>query len=97
MCIVKTPKIDPVTQKPKEPTVIRNAYLDAVDPRTKAARAGRSSLRIDRGMARPAAPNPTAPRPAPSVPFGGLAGQSTVPVGSGGGGRIDRATNIRAL
>jgi hypothetical protein len=50
MCIVKTPKVSTTdaTAKTPEPTVIRNPYLDGVDPNTKALRMGRSSLRIER-------------------------------------------------
>ena len=64
MCIVKTPKIETGTEKPKEPTIIRNPYLDGVDPTTKAARAGRSSLRIDRAGSQPAQLPATATPPA---------------------------------
>lgn len=70
MCVVKTPKIKPTDSKPPEPTVIRNPYLDGVDPITRASRQGRSSLRIDRsraGSVRPSAPPmAVAPVPTPS-------------------------------
>lgn len=46
MCTAKAPKVQ--QQKPKEPTVIRNPYLDGVDPSTKAKRSGRSGLKIKR-------------------------------------------------
>ena len=51
MCVVKTPKIpkNDASAKPPEPTIIRNPFLDGLDPATKALRRGRSSLRIERG------------------------------------------------
>lgn len=61
MCIVKTPKVTPTDPQAKtpEPIVIRNPYLDGVDPVTKALRKGRSSLRIERAGAG-ASPSPPA-------------------------------------
>lgn len=47
MCVVKSPKITPQEQQTPKPVVIRNPYLDGTDPAMKAARAGRSALRID--------------------------------------------------
>lgn len=51
MCVVKSPKITPVSQasttQPK-PVVINNRYLDGADPMLKAQRQGRSALRIER-------------------------------------------------
>lgn len=90
MCVVKTPKIRPSDTKPPEPTIIRNPYLDGVDPATRASRQGRSSLRIDRSRAssvRPSAPpimtapTPTSP-PAPRSPGPVLPG-ITPPMGGG--------------
>lgn len=78
MCVVKTPKINTTTEKPKEPTVIRNPYLDGPSPTNKALRQGRNAFRIERGGVQRPMPTPrTAPVPAgsqavsPSVPFGG--------------------------
>lgn len=93
MCIVKTPKpIDPKSQKPKDPTVIRNRYLDGVGPDARAARTGRSSLRITRARNAPATPRPspvpTAPQPGPSPVQGGGGYGGRV----GSGGRIGRIT-----
>lgn len=93
MCIVKTPKVDPATNKPKDPTVIRNPYLDGVGPLANAARSGRSSLRITRTTAPvPKAPPmavlpPRSPRP-PTV-----AVQPGMPPVRGGGGTITREVN----
>lgn len=92
MCLVKTPKVDPNTNKPRDPTVIRNPYLDGVGPVANANRTGRASLRITRGSGiTPSAPPIAAPMPsqprAPSVP----ALPGTPPV-SGGGGYINRGT-----
>lgn len=46
MCIVKAPKV----ATPKDPyvPVLRNPYLDGVDPLIKAKQVGVGSLRIDR-------------------------------------------------
>lgn len=88
MCMVKTPKLNTTTEKPKEPTVIRNPYLDGPSPMNKALRDGRNAFRIERGTKRPQPTPSTTPVPAgppvvsPSVPFGGGAGRS------GGGGRM---------
>lgn len=68
MCVVKSPKVKET--KEKEPTIIRNPYLDGIDPSTKALRQGRSSLRIERAGsgATPVAPPATADPITPSVP-----------------------------
>lgn len=63
MCI-SGPKA-PEPTKPKEPTIIRNLYLDGVNPATKAQRSGRSGLRIERGVA-PVGANPL-PAATPAV------------------------------
>lgn len=95
MCIVKTPKIDPATNKVPEPTVIRNPYLDGLDPQAKALRQGRSSLRVERtgsGAIKRSAPDAAVLPPTfPTTPaiFGGQ-GNSTVQVGGQMGGRITR-------
>ena len=64
MCVAKTPKVK--EQKPKDPAIIRNPYLDGLDPISKALRVGRSSLRIERagsGAASAAPPATAAPLP----------------------------------
>jgi hypothetical protein len=61
MCLVKTPKVE--TPKEKEPTIIRNPYLDGADPVMRAQRSGRSGLKIERGVA--GSPLATAPEPTP--------------------------------
>lgn len=91
MCIVKTPKVSAANNKPPEPTVIRNPYLDG-DPSVKALRQGRSNLRIERGGTgqRPVSPvAPTNPSVA-SAPV--MSGLPTSPVMGGGfgAGRITR-------
>lgn len=70
MCIIKTPKIAPTdpTAKTPDPAVIRNPYLDGLDPKAKSLRTGRSSLRIERGGGRGTPPPPvhdTTPRAGP--------------------------------
>jgi hypothetical protein len=96
MCIVKTPKVTAGTEKAPEPTVIRNPYLDGLDPQAKALRQGRSSLRVERtgsGAIKRSAPDAAILPPifptAPAI-FGGQ-GTSTVQVGGSGGGYIDRS------
>lgn len=92
MCLVKTPKVknpSSAGQKQKEPTVIRNPYLDGVGPAAKAKRLGRSSLRISRSAAsstQPSAPPIAALRPGPTTPP--LPGPT--PVRGGGGIRLNR-------
>lgn len=96
MCLVKTPKLktDPNADKPKDPTIIRNPYLDGVGPSAKANRQGRSSLRISRtsasasGGIQPTAPPLAVSRPGPLPPLSlARPGSSSV---QGGGGRISR-------
>lgn len=74
MCVVKTPKIKKSDEKPPEPTIIRNPYLDGLDPATKALRRGRSSLRIERGgggsSTTPPSSAPPISNPAPITPPG---------------------------
>jgi hypothetical protein len=91
MCLGK-PKIPKAAKadKPKDPAIIRNRYLDGIDPTFRALRLGRSALRIERaGVAgAPASPPVTAPAPrptTPSAPIGGGGG-----IGGGGIGRIVR-------
>lgn len=50
MCAVKSPKVKQEAQKPPKPTIIRNPYLDGIDPKMRAAREGRTALRIDREL-----------------------------------------------
>lgn len=102
MCVVKTPRITPGSEKPKDPAIIRSVYLDGVDPRQKAMRKGRSSLRIDRtGGRAPAAASPpsVSTPPASLVPPPDTPIMVTVPGGTmpvlGGGGRINR--NIKSV
>lgn len=89
MCIVKTPTIETSSTEDSvpEPTIIRNPYLDGVDPQTKALRRGRSSLRIERGRTGtsgsilPSAPPIMTPAPNTTLPV------VTPAYGGGGGGR----------
>jgi hypothetical protein len=99
MCLVKTPKLktDP-NAEPKDPTVIRNPYLDGVGPLANANRRGRSSLRITRGSGvTPTAPPITTPRPGPATgtPIVPPA-QPAMPPVRGGGGRIARGPMTNA-
>lgn len=105
MCIVKTPKVKSSTtaDKPKEPTVIRNPYLDGLDPATKALRRGRSSLRIERaGGAASGLPPVTAkpvPQPGPMIPHltPTLPRITRTGVGGGGGGGRGGLRNVNHL
>lgn len=99
MCIVKTPKVVAGSEKPPEPTIIRNSYLDGLDPVSKALRKGRSSLRIERaGRGAATAPPATAfptPSNAPALPPMQPALPRITPVrGGGGGGRIVRTPSL---
>jgi len=68
VCVVKTPKVAAGSEKPKEPTIIRNPFLDGLNPETKALRKGRSTLRIERAGGRGVqSPPATAPIPTPSA------------------------------
>jgi hypothetical protein len=62
LCVVKTPKVSPTdpSQKPIKPTVIRNTYFDDLSG-ARIQRAGRSSLRIDRGTTRGSTAVPATP------------------------------------
>lgn len=95
MCVVKTPKVQASSEKPKEPTIIRSPYLDGVDPATKAMRKGRSSLRIDRTGSRASAPATTpAPVTAPPAMIAPVSpGTSPVLGGGWSGARIERRIN----
>lgn len=58
MCLVKKPK--PVTvERPKEkdPQVLRNPYLDGLDPIIRARSGGLKALRIDRTVPKNAPPS----------------------------------------
>ena len=82
MCVVKTPKVSPTdpSQKPIQPTIIRNPILDSIAG-GKIQRTGRSSLRIDRGTTR----TPMTPLAIPTLAAGSR----------GGGGSMTRPdTNI---
>jgi hypothetical protein len=96
VCIVKTPRVNPANAKAPEPTVIRNPYLDGMDPQSKALRKGRSSLRIERAAAG-AKPPVAAIAPPQSQPFpiAGFIGRSVgSPVqGGGSGGSRDSTFN----
>lgn len=49
MCTVSTPKPVKASDAPKKPTqVLRNPYLDGIDPATRAKQLGVGSFRIDR-------------------------------------------------
>lgn len=90
MCIVKTPKVQATTQKVPEPIVIRNQFLDGIDPVSKALRMGRSSLRIERAGSRPtglpANASPTSPSGNIGLPPIAPILPTITPVPGGGGG-----------
>jgi len=96
MCPPK-PKIPkPSETQPKDPAIIRNSYLDGVDPKTRSMRTGRSSLRIPKGSGRtPAAPAAgyVPVSPVASTPPGGIPRPPPV-AGGGGGGRGISPRNI---
>ncbi|EQB10414.1 hypothetical protein [Novosphingobium lindaniclasticum] len=93
MCIVKTPKVKTTdaTAATPEPAIIRNPYLDGVDPTTRALRMGRSSLRIERAGsgAASAAPPATASPSSSSSPLLNIQPvlPKITPVQGGGGRR----------
>ena len=102
MCIVKTPKIaapSATAAADKELPVLRNPYLDGIDPLIRARQSGVSSLRIDRGspsatsgrITRPASDPTTAPVPTASL-------NRTLPAYSGpAGAAIRRVAQKAAL
>lgn len=67
MCTVKTPKPVPTSQaKDKKVAVLRNPYLDGIDPLVRARKVGVGSFRIDRGSGKdPPLPGAPLSRPAP--------------------------------
>jgi hypothetical protein len=94
MCVVSTPKVDPKSDvaKTPDPAIIRNTYLDGIDPTTKALRSGRTGLRIER--ASPGAATSTVIPPLASAPLLNI--QPVLPKitpvqGGGGGGRFNAA------
>lgn len=101
MCLVKTPKLksDTDASQPKEPTIIRNPYLDGVGPTARAARKGRSSLRIKRGTQNAGGGSPSIPPSAPPIattppgsPVPPRTPPGVSPVPGGGGYRSIRLT-----
>jgi hypothetical protein len=52
MCTVKTPKVVPVSRDSEKPlNILRNPYLDGMDPSKKSKSVGLGSLRINRQSA----------------------------------------------
>jgi hypothetical protein len=104
MCLVKTAKpVAPTAGLEKEVQVLRNPFLDGLDPLVQAKRTGMSSLRVDRARAgtptlpgRIVRPVVGGPGPSPSTPSPGYTpspstGGRTLPALSGNGyGRITR-------
>jgi hypothetical protein len=82
---VKKPR-QVAVQKEKDPPILRNPFLDGIDPILRARQTGLRSLRIDRGsapsqakapslaIARPAIP-PVAPKQGFGAIVGGLLGR----------------------
>jgi hypothetical protein len=59
MCLIKTPKVAAsTTSSQADAAVLRNPFLDGVDPSIAARTTGLSSLRIDRGSVKSTAPTP---------------------------------------
>lgn len=65
MCLIKKPKVvsQPTTTADKEPPILRNPYLDGLDPIIRARRGGVSGLTIRRGQPSPLPTTPTLPAP----------------------------------
>jgi hypothetical protein len=61
MCVVKKPKPVSVSKDSTPVPVLRNPYLDGIDPITKARTTGLRSLRIDRGSKPAGAPIKASP------------------------------------
>ena len=103
MCIVKTPKVQATDAQNKtpEPTVIRNPYLDGVDPTTKSLRMGRSGLRIERAGSGATAAPPVSVAPPFSTPTMLASIQPVLPkitpVRGGGGSTGARITRVAAF
>lgn len=104
MCVVKTPKVtqSSTTTKTPDPAIIRNPYLDGLDPVSKALRTGRSSLRIERAGRGAASAAPPAVAIAPSASAPAVSSTTAVPrtsaVPAGGavaGARISRSRVIQ--
>ena len=100
MCSVSKPK--PQTTTEKEPTIIRNLYLDGADPAMRANRAGRSALRITHGaITRDSFTPSVTPVTAPAVPApapSATARLSQLMGGKSGSGGVATAwKNIAAL
>lgn len=68
MCVVKTPKPVAVSQTEKDPQVLRNPYLDGINPLVAARRTGVSALRIDRNTSGAPVQRPPANTNGPSAP-----------------------------
>ena len=86
--VVSAPTQGSATEK--EPAILRNPYLDGLNPIIKARQGGVRSLRSDRlgaGVQMPTTPNPVTSPPTPTrpplVPQPG--GTTTQPVTGGGG------------
>ncbi|WP_343698855.1 hypothetical protein [Caulobacter sp.] len=58
MCLVKKPKSVAVTQTEKEPAVLRNPFLDGIDPIIRAQSTGLKSLRVDAASTKGRVGNP---------------------------------------
>jgi len=76
MCLVKKPKVA-VAATEKEAAILRNPYLDGLDPILRARTGGVKALTIRRDQT--PSPNPLFPAPAPFIP------PVNQPVSGGGG------------
>src|SRR5690606_5317153 len=87
MCLVKKPKVA-VAATEKDAAILRNPYLDGLNPILRARSGGVKSLTIRRGQ--PAAPNPLVLPTTPTVPTAPTSG------GSGNGTTDPRAAQVLA-
>lgn len=101
MCLVKTPKpVAPTAGLEKEVQVLRNPFLDGLDPLVQAKRTGMSSLRVNRNGPNTLPPSGRIVRPVvggsgptPSAPS---TGYTPAPLPGSGAPRITRPTPTQA-
>lgn len=90
MCLVKKPKVVAPTNTEKEAPILRNSYLDGIDPIIRSRSGGVRGLTIRRGSS--GTVTVPKPQPATQVPISGgnTANIPTIsrPISSGGGGGI---------
>lgn len=107
MCLVKKPKVvQPTSTADKVLPVLRNPYLDGLDPFLKARAGGVRGLTIQRGGQSPTIPRPVTPTvpTTPTTPTspgggGGSGGGGSPATGGGGRGTLtdDQLTTLNGL